>query len=179
MMKRLIFPMLLSTLMLGAACNSASKKTSEVKNVEEECYASKDKEYAKPNVKGGFGDVITRDAAVSLTEFTKSYDRKAAQTVKLKGKVLEVCEQKGCWMSLDNGSEGPMMVHFKDYAFFVPRDIKGKNVVIEGEIKSDTTSVKELKHYAADGGKSKEEIEKITEPKVELTFMASGVIVEK
>lgn len=171
--------MLLGSVFIFQACKNDAKKTTENKNETEECYASKDQEYAKPNAKGGFGDVITKDNAIAFSEFTKTYDRKAPQNVKLIGEVKEVCEKKGCWMSIDNGSESPMMVHFKDYAFFVPRDIKGKKVVIEGEIKSDTTSVKELKHYASDGGKSKEEIEKITEPKVELTFMASGVIVEK
>ncbi len=178
-MKRLISLMLISVLFIITSCNAPAKKTIEKTGKDEECYASKDQEYAKPNEKGGFGDIITKDKVIPLSEFTKSYDRKTLQTTKISGKVLEVCEQKGCWMSLENGSEGPMMVHFKDYAFFVPRDIEGKNVVIEGEIKSDTTSVKELRHYAADGGKSKEEIEKITEVKVELTFMAHGVIIEK
>jgi hypothetical protein len=42
-----------------------------------------------------------------------------------------------------------------------------------------TTSVAELQHYAEDAGKSKEEIAKITEPKLELTFVADGVIVKK
>jgi hypothetical protein len=39
----------------------------------------------------------------------------------------------------------------------------------------DTTTVEELKHFAEDDGKSKEEIEKITEPKIEMVFEASGV----
>ena len=39
------------------------------------------------------------------------------------------------------------------------------------------TSVKQLKHYAEDAGKSKEEIAKITEPKKEVIFVAKGVLV--
>jgi hypothetical protein len=46
-------------------------------------------------------------------------------------------------------------------------------------IMPDTTTVAQLRHYAEDAGKSKEEIAKITEPKIELTFMADGVIVKK
>jgi hypothetical protein len=72
-----------------------------------------------------------------------------------------------------------MRVSFKDYGFFVPKDIAGKTVVIDGEAKMKTTSVAELQHYAEDAGKSKAEIAKITEPKHELTFVADGVIVKK
>jgi hypothetical protein len=49
--------------------------------------------------------------------------------------------------------------------------------VLDGVAKVTTTSVEELKHYAEDGGKSKEEIEKITEPKKEIEFTAKGVLV--
>jgi hypothetical protein len=38
-------------------------------------------------------------------------------------------------------------------------------------------SVKQQKHYAEDAGKSKEEIEKIKEPKKETQFIAKGVLV--
>lgn len=41
------------------------------------------------------------------------------------------------------------------------------------------TSVEELRHYAEDAGKSKEEIESITEPRIEYTFMADGVYLKK
>ncbi|MNY81520.1 hypothetical protein D3C86_2231200 [compost metagenome] len=71
-----------------------------------------------------------------------------------------------------------MRVVFKDYAFFVPKDIAGKTVVFEGEAKKTTSSVEHLRHYAQDAGQSKEEIAKITEPKDELTFVAEGVIVK-
>jgi len=34
-----------------------------------------------------------------------------------------------------------------------------------------------LRHYAEDAGKSKEEIEKITEPETNLMFLADGVLI--
>jgi hypothetical protein len=42
----------------------------------------------------------------------------------------------------------------------------------------DTPAVEDLRHYAEDEGKSKEEIAKITEPLVELAFEAEGVIIQ-
>lgn len=80
-------------------------------------------------------------------------------------------------LPLDNTTE--TMVRFKDYGFFMPLDSKGKEVIVEGKAFVKETSVDELKHYAEDAGKSKEEIAKITESKVEYAFLANGVLMKK
>ncbi len=69
------------------------------------------------------------------------------------------------------------MVKFKDYGFFMPKDIVGKEVVLDGEATVTETSVKQLKHYAKDAGKSKKEIAQIKAPKKETVFVANGVLV--
>ena len=43
----------------------------------------------------------------------------------------------------------------------------------------EVLSVEMLRHYAEDGGKSKEEIMKITEPETRLSFEADGVLIYK
>jgi hypothetical protein len=103
---------------------------------------------------------------------------KTEMVAKVSGTVESVCQVKGCWMQvkLDNGET--MRVVFKDYAFFVPKDIAGKTVVFEGEAQKKTVPVEHLQHYAKDAGQSKEEIAKIKDPKEELTFVADGVIVK-
>ena len=96
---------------------------------------------------------------------------------KVKGTVNKVCEKKGCWMTLAQTDGEGIMIRFKDYKFFMPVDIVGKDVVLEGTAQRTTTSVENLRHYAEDAGKSKEEIEKITTPKTEIEFIATGVLV--
>jgi hypothetical protein len=96
---------------------------------------------------------------------------------KITGKVTEVCQEKGCWMKIQKQNGETLMVKFKDYGFFMPKDIVGKEVVLEGEATVKEVSVKQQKHYAEDAGKSKEEIAKIKSPKKELQFVASGVLV--
>ena len=99
--------------------------------------------------------------------------------VKVEGEVESVCQAAGCWMKIKLADGKTMRVTFKDYGFFVPKDISGKKVIFEGTPSIKTTSVAELKHYAEDAGKSKEEIAKINEPKTELSFVANGVLVPK
>ncbi len=93
--------------------------------------------------------------------------------VALHGEVTAVCQAKGCWMTI--AGEEEMMVKFKDYGFFMPKDIDGREVVMFGKAYYQITPLDELRHYAEDAGKSAEEIAAITEPKKELRFLASGV----
>lgn len=126
-----------------------------------------------------FGEKIAADGAIPATELSKKAKETPAFDSKVSGVVESVCQVKGCWMKVKMEDGQTMRVTFKDYGFFVPKDIAGKTVVFEGNAKTKTTSVDELRHYAEDGGKSKEEIAKITEPKTELTFVANGVLVSK
>lgn len=101
-----------------------------------------------------------------------------ASNVQVKGKVADVCQMKGCWMTMVSSSPGKdtMFVKFKDYGFFMPKDLGGDEVIMRGDAYYEETSVEELRHYAEDAGESEEEIMKITEPLVELKFLADGVI---
>ncbi len=97
-------------------------------------------------------------------------------TVSFKGKVTDVCKMKGCWIkvALNDGEE--MRVTFKDYGFFVPKDITGREVTLHGTGFIEELSVEDQRHFAEDGGASEEEILKITTPKVTYGFVAEGVL---
>jgi disulfide oxidoreductase YuzD len=93
----------------------------------------------------------------------------------IKGKVVEVCKAMGCWAKLERADGSTVMIKVKDHEFAMPLDIVGKTVVAEGKAEIKETSVSMLKHYAEDAGKSKEEIEKIKDPKKEITVTVKGV----
>lgn len=125
------------------------------------------------------GKKITGTGAIPATQLADKMADKNEMQAKVEGKVESVCKMKGCWMNVKTGDGQIMRVTFKDYGFFVPKDIVGKMVVVEGLAETTTTPVADLRHYAEDAGKSKEEIQKITEPEKALTFVADGVIVKK
>ena len=124
-----------------------------------------------------FGDKITADGATPVVELAKMMEGKDSVEAKFIGKVVECCQTKGCWMTMDVGDGTSMRVSFKDYGFFVPKNTGGKTAVIDGWAHRTITPVSELQHYAADEGLPQEEIDKITEPKVEITFVAKGVLI--
>jgi hypothetical protein len=123
-----------------------------------------------------YGEGASEQGAISIKELEKKVGQEPFEG-KVKVKVLEVCEKKGCWMKVENPGGETMMVKFKDYGFFMPKDIIGKQVVLDGEATVEEVSVKQLQHYAGDAGKSKQEIARIKKPKKELNFVAKGVLV--
>ena len=126
-----------------------------------------------------YGEKITARGAVPLEKLNKALAKKDTVTTKITGKVLASCPKKGCWMDVELADKSKMFVKFKDYAFFVPTDIVGKTIVLEGIAFNKVTSVEELQHYAKDAKKRKEEIEAIKEPQKQVRFLADGVLVVK
>ena len=124
------------------------------------------------------GEAITENGAIPASELAAKLESKEEMSAKVTGVVESVCKAAGCWMKVKTTDGQTMRVTFKDYGFFVPKDIAGKTVVFEGVAKVKTTSVAMLKHYAEDGGKSKEEIAKITQPEKAIGFVATGVMVK-
>ena len=124
--------------------------------------------------------VANQAAALEFPVVMSQLDSVQTINVTMKGKVTNVCQKKGCWMKItdpSNVSTEEMFVQFEDYGFFMPKDLAGHTVIMEGKAYTDTTSVKELKHFAEDAHKSEEEIAAITEPSVEKKFMATGVVI--
>lgn len=128
-----------------------------------------------------FGEVITSEKALSKEEMLAKYESMQpgdTLSVKFASEIKKTCKKKGCWMTLDLSNDKQAFVKFKDYAFFVPKEgAEEHKSIVSGKAFITETSVDELKHYAKDAGKSEEEIEVITESKVEYGFIADGVLI--
>ena len=159
------FVTLLATSAIILACNTAPVPAT-----------AQDKS-AQPTVKS-YGEAITPDGAISTAELVKAMSEKDEFTAKVEGEVITSCAMKGCWMDMKLADGSTMKVRFKDYGFFVPtKGLEGKHAVIQGTATREVVDVATLQHYAEDAGKSKEEIEKITEPRTDVMFLADGVLI--
>ncbi len=127
-----------------------------------------------------FGAAFNPKGAITYDALLNKMEKVDSLNTKVTGKVSAVCKVKGCWMTMvsENPDQPEMRVKFKNYAFFMPKDIVGKTVVIDGFALQETISVADQRHYAEDDGQTKEQIEKITKPKRELSFEAAGVVIK-
>ncbi len=178
MLKKLLVPLSIAAL-FAIGCNKSAQSTATTAKKEmseEEAYrVFKSKESDGKT----FGEKVTPTGAMTYDAMLgKMVKTDKLENVKVTGTVNAVCKAKGCWMNIasDKGAE-PMFVQFKDYAFFMPKDLAGKKIVMLGNAFKEITTVESLRHFAQDEGKSKEEIAKITKPKEEMKFLASGVII--
>jgi hypothetical protein len=142
--------------------------------------ACKNSQTATSGTAQNFGAAVNPKGAISYDALLTKMAALDSLNAKVTGKVSAVCKAKGCWMTMVSEKPGQpdMRVTFKNYAFFMPKDIVGKTVVIDGFALVETISVADQRHYAEDAGQSKEEIAKITTPRREMTFEAAGVVIK-
>lgn len=162
------------------ACSQPAAETTEESTEEtmvEETVAEVDmEEEASDSVH--FGAMIDAEGAINMEDFAMKMADQDSMEVKITAVAEEVCQKKGCWMKVKMADGEMMRIRFKDYGFFVPKDLSGKEVVFSGKAFRETVSVEDLKHYAEDGGASEEEIAAITEPEDKISFMADGVMIK-
>ena len=125
-----------------------------------------------------FGTGITKgDKPAALADVLKSPEAFTGKPVRIEGPITAVCQTKGCWMHLGDQNP-PVMVKFKDYGFFMPKDSSGRTAIVEGTMAMKQETVEQTKHYLEDAGKL-DEAAKVTEGRKLYTFMASGVAIQK
>jgi hypothetical protein len=125
-----------------------------------------------------YGQAFAPRQAIPARDLPRTLGSRDSVAVQVTGQVREVCQVKGCWMDVQLTDNTVMKVRFKDYAFFVPKDLKGKTVVLNGKAYKQIISVADQRHYAQDAGKSAAAIQAIKAPKQSITYTASGVVLK-
>jgi len=122
-----------------------------------------------------YGAAVDETKALAMNDLAAAMGKADSVKVALVGEASSVCQVKGCWMTLPTADGKQMRVRFKDYGFFVPANLSGHRVVVQGTAHREVVPVAHLQHYAKDAGKSAKEVAAITQDEQQLTFMADGV----
>src|SRR5258705_12398736 len=95
------------------------------------------------------------------------------RTIAVEGKVADVCQMKGCWMVLTDGTR-TVRTTFKDYGFFVPKDLAGRTFGAEGVLAREADDEETRRHYAGESGPGAAQTAASPCPSDEYTFIASS-----
>lgn len=121
-----------------------------------------------------FGGPVTVTETTPLADALANPESYKGKEIAVEAEVVKACMKKGCWMILRDG-KSEVRVTFKDYGFFVPKDLANRRARVQGVVARQTLSVQDARHYLKDEGASKAELKKITAPVETVSFTASGL----
>ena len=93
----------------------------------------------------------------------------AGKMVALEGVIKSVCQEKGCWLTFEQAGKN-VHVSFKGYSFFVPKDVAGQKVKLEGRVLLKERTKGEIEHLEGEGAKG------VT---ARVSIEAKGVVIER
>ena len=116
-----------------------------------------------------YGEKLQGLKAENIKDLLAMPEKYSKSNCAVEGVVEKICEKKGCWLTLQNKSEASSVIRmsFKDYGFFVGKDIIGKEVRAEGQVQVKQLSPEQIAHLKSDGAD--------IQSKTDITFVASGL----
>lgn len=113
--------------------------------------------------------------ALSYSELIGKMEAVNGQAVTVKGKVHEVCQAMGCWMTM---TENGMTTRVKTgHEFFLPKDVSGKDAVVTGVFKITEISEADARHYNDESPNPTIKSEDIIGPQKAFQIDATGIVI--
>ena len=95
------------------------------------------------------GKAITLKEKTKVSQILSKPANFEGKTVLVEGKVLGVCQEKGCWIEVAGEKKGQKIkVKVNDGEIIFPKDSKGKTALVEGtveEVKTEMTCSEDMK----------------------------------
>jgi len=105
-----------------------------------------------------YGKGITIAEKTKVSDILSDKDKYLGKTVLVEGKIVDVCEKRGCWIEISSDKEfQSIMFKVNDGEMVFPLEAKGRTVLAEGVFVKHVIPSKETAHPAEhDKGEHKE-----------------------
>ncbi|MFZ5948281.1 MAG: DUF4920 domain-containing protein [Stygiobacter sp.] len=122
------------------------------------------------------GKEISLKNKTAISTILKSPEKFEGKQVLVEGKILDVCQEAGCWIELaGNKDDEKIKVKVNDGEIVFPKDSKGKTALIEGvleEVKNDKCTENEMKE---EKHKNNEEKDSCCSKETKKTYQIKGL----
>lgn len=98
-----------------------------------------------------YGEAFALAEVVPAHELLADPAAFAGKTVRVEGRVADVCQKAGCWMVLTE-DEKMIRVTMKDHKFAVAKDGAGRTASVEGLLVEKKRDAKDVEHFASEAG---------------------------
>jgi len=104
-----------------------------------------------------FGEGVSEKETISTLELLNKPDDYVGKTIRVEGRIADVCPRKGCWIDIaSDGSSETVRFKVEDDIIVFPMSTKGKHVVAEGTLVKHEmdleASVRWARHLADEKG---------------------------
>ncbi len=114
--------------------------------------------FAHGKGEGAYGKALSDKKPVTIADLLKNPEPYVGKTVKVEGRISDVCQKRGCWIHITDKASKSIRFKVDDGVIVFPYDIKGKQVSAEGVLTKLTLSheqaVARAKHQAEEQGQS-------------------------
>ncbi len=127
-----------------------------------------------------YGAPFSLETAVDCAEVIRNPQASLGKTIRVRGKIENVCQKAGCWMVLADGEGNYLRVAMKDHDNGVPTDTKtgeGTLADVEGTLVEKPLDEKTIAHLKAEAKGDAAALEKQFAPRYEL--VATGVSIKE
>ena len=128
-----------------------------------------------------YGEPLTGKDVVAISELLADPEPHVGKTVRVQGVITDVCEKRGCWVTLASDEEfQELRIKAKDGVIVFPVQAKGKKATAEGVFTKIEMSLEQTlkyrEHHAEEHGEEFDP-ESVTEPLVYYQINVTGAVV--
>ena len=82
---------------------------------------------------------------IEFSDIMKDTKANDGQTIVIRGKVADVCQKMGCWMTMSDGTQTARVL--TSHEFLLPKDIAGREAIVIGQFNISEIDEDVAKHY--------------------------------
>ncbi len=104
-----------------------------------------------------YGNGVTLKDTTLISGIMSNPDLWVGKKVLVKGRIVDVCKKRGCWMEIASDQEfQTIRIKVKDGEIVFPLQAKGKLALVEGEVQrfelTKEQTIKKMQHHAEEQG---------------------------
>ena len=128
-----------------------------------------------------YGEGVTLKDTTAVSKLFEKPEDYVGKKVLVKGRIVNVCKKRGCWMALSGDKEfQSIRIKVDDGVIIFPFESRGKLALAEGEVETFELSIEQtkkyLKHEAECNGDPFDEAS-ITKPMLMVQIKGSGAVI--
>lgn len=129
-----------------------------------------------------YGEGIHGQDTVPISTILANPDAWVGKTVRVQGRITDVCQKRGCWVAIASDQEfQTLRFKVRDGVIVFPPDVKGRSGIFEGTLSrvelTREQAVERARHHAEEQGEEFDPAN-VTGPEVYYQLEGTGAVVE-